>query len=100
VKPETHSKICLKNILNHRNRRKNFEDPETIESNWRPLKRLLQGSEKNNLADQCQYYLYQREIRHLNEFLVILEKLVGKILIKILIIMTTNLLEHKLLIFI
>ena len=63
-KPKSHSKICLKNILNHRSRRINFKDPEanTFESNWRPLKRLSQGSEKKYLADQCQY-LYWREIR-------------------------------------
>ena len=43
------------------NHSQNFKVPETgihtntIESNWQPLKRKLQDSEKKYLADQCQY---------------------------------------------
>lgn len=47
----------------------NFKDPETgvhtnhIESNWRPLKRSLQGTQKSNLADHLCKFLWRREIK-------------------------------------
>ena len=34
-----------------------------IESNWRPLKRALQGTQKSTLADHLCEYLWRREIR-------------------------------------
>ena len=51
------------------NHSQNFKDPITgvhtnhIESNWRPLKRQLQGSNKNNLADHLCEFLWRREIK-------------------------------------
>ena len=51
------------------NHSEHYKDPETgvhtnnIESNWRPLKRALQGSSKNTLADHLCEYLWRREIR-------------------------------------
>ena len=51
------------------NHSEHYKNPETgvhtnnIESNWRPLKRALQGSQKNNLADHLCEYLWRREIR-------------------------------------
>ena len=50
------------------NHSEHFKDPESgvhtnhIESNWRPLKRALQGAQKSNLADHLCEYLWRREI--------------------------------------
>jgi len=46
-----------------------YKDPETgvhtnnIESDWRPLKRALQGTHKKYLADHLCKYLWRREVR-------------------------------------
>jgi hypothetical protein len=51
------------------NHSENYKDLETgvhtnnIESNWRPLKRALQGTQKSTLADHLCEYLWRKEIK-------------------------------------
>jgi len=62
---------CIHLTVNHS---VHYKDPVTgvhtnnIESNWRLLKRALQGSQKELLADHlCEYLLWRREIRKKKE---------------------------------